>query len=447
MDAATDRPARRGRGIRPPRVAVLSIDAVGHLNPLLAVVSALSGQPWSAVVHAYGSPGLGGLYRAAGAGFTPLAFRTPAPGALPVSGARPSDLAVRSFLAPQQGLEEVVRKLAEFGPDVLVHDVFDLRGAVAAGALGVPAATLLPFAGLRALGTGFVAEHGTRGPDLEAANDRLVRDFGVDVLGDAACLPVLFPSRRLSLVTAVQPQSPPPGAPGTGGLDALERELGAALHWVGPCVGEVHWGADAGDGLSPDVVRRRRADGALTVLFSLGTNITTFRRRAPMGGAPSGAAFFASAVDLLFSALGDDDRFQLLVARGGADTPRAWPGNAVVADVLPQRRLLAGAVDVFVTHHGYNSTVEATLHGVPMIAFPGYGDQVANAEFSVARGASVARWDLRSPVTSCTPQALRAAVTEAGSPAGPAAVLPGLRRELFAPGGSNRAAELILALA
>ncbi|MFJ8493745.1 nucleotide disphospho-sugar-binding domain-containing protein [Streptomyces sp. NPDC094038] len=413
---------------------------------MLAIVNALSGRPWDAVVHAYGSQDLGGLYRAAGAEFTPLGFRTPAPGTLPVFGGRPSDLAVRSFLAPQQGLAEVVRNLEKFGPDVVVHDVFDLRGAVAAGALGVPAATLLPFAGLRALGAGFVAEHDTRGPDLEAANDRLVRDFGIDILGDAACLPVLFPSRRLSLVTAVQQQSPPPGGLGTERLDALERELGAVLHWVGPCVGEVHWGEAAGYGLSPDAARRRDADGTLTVLFSLGTNITTFRRRAPMGGAPSGADFFASAVDLLFSALGDDDRFQLLVARGGADALGVRPGNAVVAEVLPQRRLLAEAVDVFVTHHGYNSTVEATLHGVPMIAFPGYGDQVTNAEFSVARGVSVAHWDLRSPVTTCTPQALRAAVTEALSPTGPRAALPALRRELFAPGGSDRAAELILGI-
>ncbi|MEU6259160.1 glycosyltransferase [Streptomyces sp. NPDC047043] len=447
MDTFIEWPTRARRGIGPPRVAVVSMDAVGHLNPLLAVTSALSGQPWGAVVQAYGSPELGGLYRAAGAEFTPLAFRTPAPGALAVSGVRPSDLAVRSFLAPQQGLEEVVRKLDRFGPDVVVHDIFDLRGAVAARALRVPAATLLPFAGLRALGAGFVAEHETRGPDLEAANDRLVRDFGIDILGDAACLPVLFPSRRLSLVTAVQPQSPPPGDLGTEGLTALERELGAALHWVGPCIGEVHWGADADGGHSPDAPGRREADGTLTVLFSLGTNITTFRRRAPMGGAPSGAAFFATAVDLLFSALGDDDRFRLLVARGGAGTPRTWPGNAVVADVLPQRRLLTGAVDVFVTHHGYNSTVEATLHGVPMIAFPGYGDQLTNAAFSVARGVSVAHWDLRRPASTCTPQALRAAVTEALSPAGPAAALPGLRRELFAPGGSDRAAELILGLA
>ncbi|MFE4857448.1 hypothetical protein [Streptomyces sp. NPDC056670] len=436
---------RRQRG--EPRVAVLSMEAVGHLNPMLALVSALTADPWHCRVRAYGAPALGALYLRAGAEFVPLERLATAPKALRLTGPAPSDLAVRSFLAPQDGLDAVVRGVDRFAPDVVVHDVFDLRGAVAAGALGVPAAAVLPFAGLRALGEGFVRQHGADHPALRAANTRLVRDFGTDVLADPACLPVLFPSRDLSLVSAVEEQSPPRGATGLEALRAVEHELGAALRWTGPWQGGVHWGQDATGAFPYEEVVRRREAGSLTVLFSLGTNISTFRRAAPMGGAPSGREFFDAALDLLLDAFGGDPCVQLLIARGSEEVRRPWPANAVVADVLPQRALLSGASDVFVTHHGYNSTVEAVLHGVPAVAFPGYGDQVANAEFGVARGVSVARWDLRSPATSCTPAALRRAVGDAAGGGGPAAALPALRRELLAAGGAEKAAELVTALA
>ncbi|MER5521338.1 glycosyltransferase [Streptomyces sp. NPDC002763] len=430
-----------------PRIAVFSMDAVGHLNPMLALVSALTGDPRHCRVRAYGSPALGALYRRAGAEFVPLDQRTPAPDSPPLSEPRPSDLAVRSFLAPQNGLDAVVNGVARFAPDVVVHDVFDLRGAVAARALGVPAAAVLPFAGLRALGDGFVRQHGSDHPALRAANARLVRDFGTDVLGDPVCLPVLFPSRSLSLVTAVEAQSPPPGAAGMEALRFMERALGPALRWTGPWLGDVYWGEESAHAVAYERAARRRAQGALSVLFSLGTNISTFRREAPMGGARSGAEYFDVALDLLLAALGDDHRFHLLIARGSSEVRRAWPANAVVADVLPQRALLAGAVDVFITHHGYNSTVEAVLHGVPAVALPGYGDQVANAAFSVARGVSVAHWDLRGPATSCTPDLLRRAVLDAASATGPAEALPGVRRELLAGGGVGKAAELVTELA
>ena len=439
----------RPAGTRAPRVAILSIDAVGHLNPMLAVASALASQTQSPCVRAYGSAGLASLFVAAGTEFETLALRPAA--ARPTwssGGFEPSALAVKSFLNPQDGLAELVDSIARFRPDVVVHDVFDLRGAVVSRTLGVPAGTLLPFAGLRALGEGFAEEHGQPHPALFAANDRLIRDFGVDILGDDVCLPVLFPSRELSLVTAIEEQSPPSGSLRDDTLDVIERSLESALHWVGPCLGDVHWGGAASANFPIARAAERRASGALTVLFSLGTNIMTFRRGMPMGGATSGDEFVEAAVDLLLDALGEDDAYQLLVATGGW-TParsRGWPGNAVVGDVLPQRRLLAEATDVFITHHGYNSTVEATAHGVPMVAFPGYGDQVSNAEFAVRRGVSIARWDLRAPVTTCTAEDLRQAVDAAASPTGPPAKLPALRRELELAGGATAAADLILGL-
>lgn len=439
---------RRSPRPRAPRVAVVPIGAVGHLNPMLAVTSALLGRRPGPHIRVYAPAGTAPLFMSTGAQFE-KAPASPAGDPLErLPGAPLSALAVRSFLSAQEGLGELVRSMREFRPDVVVHDVFDLRGAVAARALGVPAASLLPFAGLRALGSRFAEDHGQHHPALLAANDRLICNFGVDILGDDACLPVLFPSRNLSIVTALQRQSPPADPVAPDRLEAIEALLGSALKWVGPCLGDRHWGGDAIEGLPLAEAGPGRLRRARTVLFSMGTNIATFRRSTPVGGARSGSDFVGAAVDLLLSALGDKPDYRLLVATGGwrGDPARGWPSNATVAQVLPQRRLLAGVVDVFVTHHGYNSTMEATFHEVPMVAFPGYGDQVANAEFSVRSGVSVAHWDLRNPVSTCTTGGLRKAIDQAVSPTGPAAALSSLRRELFSADGASAAAQLILGL-
>ncbi|CAH8350001.1 unnamed protein product [Eruca vesicaria subsp. sativa] len=48
----------------------------------------------------------------------------------------------------------------------------------------------------------------------------------------------------------------------------------------------------------------------------------------------------------------------------------------------PQQEVLAHrAVGGFVTHNGWNSTLESICEGVPMICLPGGGDQMVNARF------------------------------------------------------------------
>ena len=295
------------------------------------------------------------------------------------------------------------------------------------------------------MGEGFVDEHRPNDPDLLRANDRMRHDFGIDVLGDDVCLPVLFPSRDLSIVTAIEEQSPPAAAE-TARLTRIETSLGRALAWTGPWLGGTHWGGGL-RGFPLDRLRRARAAGRRVVLFSLGTNIAAFRRRTPMGGASSGAAFIQTAIDVLRRAFGDDPEVELVVATGGwrDDPVRTWPARTVAAAVVPQRQLLAAGVDAFITHHGYNSTVEGILAEAPMVAFPGYGDQIANAEFCVRRGVSVARWDLRRVASTCRPESLRDAVIEA-SGAGPAAALRSLRHDLVAAGGAGLGADLVLGL-
>lgn len=57
-------------------------------------------------------------------------------------------------------------------------------------------------------------------------------------------------------------------------------------------------------------------------------------------------------------------------------------GKAMLVGWSPQEKVLASeAVGCFVTHCGWNSTLEALAAGVPVIAYPQWGDQVPDAKF------------------------------------------------------------------
>ncbi|PIA27063.1 hypothetical protein AQUCO_08300033v1 [Aquilegia coerulea] len=59
-------------------------------------------------------------------------------------------------------------------------------------------------------------------------------------------------------------------------------------------------------------------------------------------------------------------------------------GKGLVVQWCPQDRVLAhGSVGCFVTHCGWNSSMESLSLGVPIVAAPQWGDQVTNAKFLV----------------------------------------------------------------
>jgi hypothetical protein len=63
--------------------------------------------------------------------------------------------------------------------------------------------------------------------------------------------------------------------------------------------------------------------------------------------------------------------------------------NVSVQPYVDQWQLLAD-VDLFVTHHGLNSTHEAIFHGVPMVSYPFFWDQPELAEICQRFGCAVA---------------------------------------------------------
>ena len=61
--------------------------------------------------------------------------------------------------------------------------------------------------------------------------------------------------------------------------------------------------------------------------------------------------------------------------------PSSLASNIKAVEWLPQNDLLAHKdIKAFVSHVGHNSLYEAAYHGVPVVAFPLFGDQPVNAK-------------------------------------------------------------------
>ncbi|GCE14874.1 macrolide family glycosyltransferase [Tengunoibacter tsumagoiensis] len=84
--------------------------------------------------------------------------------------------------------------------------------------------------------------------------------------------------------------------------------------------------------------------------------------------------------DLFLSAFGHQSQ-QLVIAIGKNIDPSVFgplPENVILHPHVPQLTLLRHT-DIFISHGGLNGVMEALANGVPMIAIPQVGDQVATA--------------------------------------------------------------------
>ncbi|KAF8404947.1 hypothetical protein HHK36_009842 [Tetracentron sinense] len=92
-------------------------------------------------------------------------------------------------------------------------------------------------------------------------------------------------------------------------------------------------------------------------------------------------------------------------------------GKGMVVQWCPQEKVLAHpSIACFVTHCGWNSSLESLSSGVPMVAFPQWGDQVTNAKLladvygvgvRLGRGESAGELVSREEVERCVVEATR----------------------------------------
>ncbi|GAA4036283.1 glycosyltransferase [Allokutzneria multivorans] len=147
-------------------------------------------------------------------------------------------------------------------------------------------------------------------------------------------------------------------------LQPAAHSFGPRFRFVGPLTTAR---AERGDLPWSEIERRR------VLLVSPGTVFTR------------GPAFFRTIVE----AFADAD--QLVVIATGPTAPQALgplPPNVIARRSIPQTALLEHA-DVFLTHAGMNSTMEALAAGVPMILVPRILDQQVNARRVAELGAGI----------------------------------------------------------
>jgi MGT family glycosyltransferase len=166
-------------------------------------------------------------------------------------------------------------------------------------------------------------------------------------------------------------------------------------------------------------------DGGPGLYISLGTAISR----------GSGSRF----TEICFDAFGGTDWRVVLSAGAGTDLASlpAPPANFLVRGYVPQLDVLSRA-QVFVTHGGVNSVMEAMWYGVPLVAIPHTIEQLMFADRAAQLGLGT-RLD-PAEVTAAT---LRAAADAIAADPGYRTRLAGISAAARQAGGHQRAADAI----
>jgi MGT family glycosyltransferase len=347
--------------------AFICLPATGHVNPTLPVVAELV-RRGHRVTYAT-SAKYAAAVQAAGATFFENGedlsaqfprFSSTAPGSSAQDDAgRParsgmlaglgsgmmSGLLERLLERAREDFPALVSRLAADQPDAVCYDAMTLSGKMAAMKLSLPDIALLP--------TYATNEHFSmrqlmpaRPPAEMLAAWKQARQLIEDFAGEQGLPGFNFME----------------GPPASLNICFIPREFQPAgdtfdgrFHFVGPSLGR----------RINDAEWQPRGNRAPLLFISLGTT--------PLNDRPD---FFRLCMDAFAGtgwqvamAIGD----RLEIAELGE-----MPGNVEVRPFFPQLDVLSQA-DVFLSHTGMNSTMEALYLGVPIVAFPLQPEQEANA--------------------------------------------------------------------
>ncbi len=327
--------------------AVLCMGGRGHVQPLLPLVRGLvaRGIPVVALSRESFRP----AFEEAGASMRDLY----AGRALEETDPSSSPLPVRFVSFAGAHAESVAAELAALGTSLVVHDTFTVVAPVAARILDVPCVNVLPNHGLvpgRALAD---AASDPRVSLSEACRGAVARLRNTHRLRDAS------PFSYLAATSPFLNLQPEP-------TEFVSPESRAELSPL-EC-----WSAlpDRDEPESP-APRTHVGREPRDAWVAFGTGVFRYF-------ANEAARALASIADVLGA-----EGWRVRIGLGGQDVPaglldRLRASGAVVEHDPDQWRELASA-DVFVTHHGLNSSHEAIYHRVPMLSCPFFGDQPALA--------------------------------------------------------------------
>ena len=148
-------------------------------------------------------------------------------------------------------------------------------------------------------------------------------------------------------------------------------------------------------------------------------------------------------VELMRSLIGSlaDSRFRVIVSMGPQHGELELAPNMAGAEFLPQTSILPG-VDLVITHGGNNTVTECLHFGKPMVVLPLFWDQYDNAQRIDETG-----FGARLDTYAHAPAELHAAIERLLADEPLLAQLDAVSRRLRSTPGTERAAELIEAVA
>jgi len=328
-------------------IVALCIRGIGHVRVVLPVVAALARRDWT--VHVFAHVEYRSLIEEAGGRFVDLFGRYPLDAADSTSQPIPSRYV--SFAGIYA--EALAAEIATLDPALLLYDTFMVVGPAIGNILGIPYVNVVP----------------NHAPVPNRTLARLRHDPRVatsrecmDALQRLRQIPGMEGAHPLSFVDALSPFLNLYAEP----AEFLAREDRAAfepLAFFGCLAPNLR-----GEGAEAVFPQRREAR---RIYVSFGTVVWWYFE----------ATAFA-ALRFLSRVCGGLD-VNVVVSLGGhplSASARAeiQRDNVAVVDHVDQWSALREA-DLFVTHHGINSTHEAIFHQVPMLSYPFFGDQPALA--------------------------------------------------------------------
>jgi MGT family glycosyltransferase len=241
------------------------------------------------------------------------------------------------------------------GARLIVHDGFAVVGRVIARLLGIPRVNVC--AGHNVLPERFLPllrddpRVRTSAQCLRAV-ETLRESFGMH---DASPFAYLSPPSEHLNICCEPPEF----------LNEAERQAWEPVEFFGSIRGIERGSRETGG--SPAYFAGK-GDGVLKAYVSFGTVIWRYYAEPAL-----------RALRALADTFADRDDVQAVISLGGAEPGRAARDslsrrNVKVEDYVDQQAIL-GQADLFVTHHGMNSTHEAIAHEVPMVSYPFFWDQ------------------------------------------------------------------------
>ncbi|MFI9379599.1 macrolide family glycosyltransferase [Kutzneria sp. NPDC052558] len=327
-------------------IAFITVPASGHVLPTLPLVQELTrrGHRVSyATSAAFGEQIAGSGAELVALDWTPRKVSASKGGQTTAELAEMLAMSVRST---RRVLPATLAWLERDRPDVIVHDMMTVLGAVAAHRLGVPSVTTYPnFAGNEHFNLVEVLVPKDFDPahpafqEYLAERDRLAADFEVPVDVIAG----MRPTARLNLVFVPRE------------FQIQGEVFGDDFRFIGPSLGD-----------RADDDSWRPPAGAGKVLFvSLGTVVN------------DRLDFFGTVI----KAFGGGDWHVAMATGHQVDIAELGeiPANIEVRPFFPQPTVLRHA-DVFLSHTGMGSTMEAIMREVPIVSYPQIPEQAANGQ-------------------------------------------------------------------